>query len=58
LPASVELQTAVALDERAELQLPQGLTDLAPAVPGETEEKGSLERLTDEMQGSDAKAGA
>lgn len=30
LPASVELQTAVALDERAELQLPQGLTDLAP----------------------------
>jgi recombination protein RecT len=30
LPASVELQTAVSLDERAELQLPQGLTDLAP----------------------------
>jgi recombination protein RecT len=30
LPASVELQTAVVLDERAELQLPQGLTDLAP----------------------------
>jgi recombination protein RecT len=32
LPASVELQTAVSLDERAELQLPQGLSDLAPGA--------------------------
>lgn len=52
LPASVELQTAVALDERAELQLPQGLTDLAPAP---TEEEmaattSALDRLADSMQ--------
>ena len=53
LPASVELQTAVALDERAELQLPQGLTDLAPADPKEKKaEGGALDKLADEMSAS------
>lgn len=54
LPASVELQTAVALDERAELQLPQGLTDLAPGGPEEpysAEASNKLDKLADELQG-------
>jgi recombination protein RecT len=48
LPASVELQTAVALDERAELQLPQGLTDLAPDDE-KKETPSTLDRLTATM---------
>lgn len=53
LPASVDLQTAVALDERAELQLPQGLADLAPG--GEEETKPSaLDTLADHLPGDPA----
>ena len=44
LPASIELQTAVALDERAEIQLPQDLPDvLGEPEPGP--EKPSLDTL-------------
>jgi recombination protein RecT len=48
LPASVELQTAVSLDERAELQLPQGLTDLAPDDE-KKETPSTLDALTAKM---------
>jgi hypothetical protein len=49
LPASVELQTAVSLDERAELQLPQGLTDLAPDEEDKKEAPSRLDALWESM---------
>ena len=46
LPASIELQTAVVLDERAEIQLPQELPDvLGEAEPAVGEGKMTLEDL-------------
>jgi recombination protein RecT len=50
LPASVELQTAMALDERAELQLPQGLADLAPGGEDGAEKPGALDALAASME--------
>lgn len=52
LPASVELHEAVALDERAELQIPQNLGTL---VPGEEETPpagngGALDQLAERME--------
>jgi len=46
LPASIELQTAVVLDERAEVQLPQELPDvLGEPEPGAGEGKPTLDDL-------------
>ena len=51
LPASIELQTAVVLDERAEIQLPQELPDVL-AEPEAAPEKPSLDTLAAGTQGS------
>lgn len=51
LPASIDLQTAVALDEAAEVQIPQGLGDLAD--PPEVLEAGApskLDELTNKLK--------
>lgn len=54
LPASVELHTAVVLDERAELQLPQGLADLAPGGGDEAPTPSALDALADQLPGDPA----
>lgn len=53
-PQSIELQTAVMLDDRAEVQLPQELPDVVPPDPDEDRTEGqgggSLDRLTDDLK--------
>jgi recombination protein RecT len=56
LPASVELNTAVLLSERAELQLPQDLESLAPPDDSEGPGKSPLDRLADSLGDDDADA--
>jgi len=50
LPASIELHTAIALDERAEAQIPQGLGDLAALPEPEGEAKSALDRLAETLE--------
>ena len=55
-PQSIELQTAVALDERAEVQLPQELPDVVDPVdePYSAEASSKLDQLADQVAGTTA----
>jgi recombination protein RecT len=48
LPASIELHTAVALDQQAEVQMPQNLGELAP--PPDTDPSSRLGALTETLE--------
>lgn len=48
-PQSIELQTAVTLDDRAEVQLPQELPDVVSEPEADEPAGGALDKLADEM---------
>lgn len=53
-PASIEIQHAVDLDEKAELQLPQNLGDLSGLAPEDDDQGGKLDQLAEQLKSGDA----